>query len=717
MHTPHHLEQWAARLLEFNREPGLLAQEVLALDDYLKVQPLHHSVLPMGKTERPALARLLDPVRHALALYGPEGAHHPSTCTQACVQVLGWQMQQGGTSLWAWDESSWVHLIGKTKQAGLMARALGPRQPGVRLAQVREHLMCCAFLLGGVPIYSLVAPSQPVTVAARQLLGPGALATALATIRTELQRGGWTSSGSTPVLAACLSQALLLARSPHLTDLTLPVLQRVYEQAIALPYLRRACLLLSKALQGLGLLPEALVAAPRQKPVLLGVQDSLPEAWQTLIQRWAAVESCNVGVRNQVLVAAAKAARWSACQPGVPTPEQWTGPVALRFVAAVKTMQMGQWMHPAIAGRYGPAERDMKPASRAQLLNCLRRFFADCQEWRWLPTLFSPQRLLATPRSIRDQCNIKPRVLEPHVWLKLRQASAALTAQDLAYSPLIRSDGRTTERLVHYPHEMVQALATTWLLTGLRSDELGRLAVNCVRRLPETSGYAAWQLQDEVPGACYLRVPRHKSGRAFEKPVPQVVGELLLAWQNLRPATPPQPDPKTGELTDFLFTRRGATIGRTYLNHRLIPLLCRKAGIPTHDAHGPITSHRARATLVTFLYNSGQMSVLELMKWMGHRSMRTTLHYIDVPDKKIIEAFLLANAYVVRQAENAQQSQTGQVTPSSAPLSRARLLLSVATLEQLLTVTSLSAAERCSIQQSLQAVQHQLTLLPPDPEA
>ncbi|TGE03547.1 site-specific integrase [Hymenobacter fodinae] len=716
MSTPHRLEVWATRLAEFNQEPGLLVPEKNALLECVRAQPLPGSALPPGQGTRPDLARLLEPVRCALAFCGYEEASEPSVL--ACLDVLVSQMQHRGTSLWAWDEAVWVSLIGKTKQAGSVARAPGLRQLGATPARVREHLMCCAYLLKGIPIYSLVAPGQPVTVAARQLLDHGALQAALATVQTELQRGGWTNSGSNPVLAACLSQALLLARSPHLTDLALPVLQRVHDLAADLPYLRRACILLSKALHGLGILTEALTPGPRLRVGRRGEQDSMPEAWRSLLQRWASTESCNESVRNQVLTAAAKAARWSASQPGAPTPEQWTAPIALQFVAAVKTMRMGQWLHPAHAGRYSLADREMKPASRAQLLSCLRRFFTDCQEWGWLPVQFSPQRLLATPRAIRDECNIKPRVLEHDVWMKLREASATLTVQDLAYAPLTRPDGSTGERRAHYPFEMVRAIAVIWLLAGLRSDELGRLAVGCVRCQPRVTGYAAWLPQDEVPGACYLRVPKHKSGRAFEKPVPQAVGDAVLAWQHVRPATPAQPDPKTGELTDFLFTRRGGTIGRTYLNHRLIPLLCRKAGIPTHDAYGPITSHRARTTLITSLYNSGKMSLLDIMKWMNHKSMRTTLHYIDVPDKRIIDAFLQANAHISQQAKNATPKfPAGHADPPAAPLSRARILESLTTLEQLAAVPTLSAAGRHAIQQGMHALQQQLAQLPPDPEA
>jgi len=45
-------------------------------------------------------------------------------------------------------------------------------------------------------------------------------------------------------------------------------------------------------------------------------------------------------------------------------------------------------------------------------------------------------------------------------------------------------------------------------------------------------------------------------------------------------------------------------MGQTYINEALIPMLCRKAGIPKTDARGFITSHRARSTIASQLFNA-----------------------------------------------------------------------------------------------------------------
>ena len=48
-------------------------------------------------------------------------------------------------------------------------------------------------------------------------------------------------------------------------------------------------------------------------------------------------------------------------------------------------------------------------------------------------------------------------------------------------------------------------------------------------------------------------------------------------------------------------------------------MLCKKAGVPRQDVRGQITSHRARATIATQLYNAKDpMTLFELQAWLGH---------------------------------------------------------------------------------------------------
>ncbi|MFJ2806152.1 tyrosine-type recombinase/integrase [Kitasatospora sp. NPDC087271] len=129
---------------------------------------------------------------------------------------------------------------------------------------------------------------------------------------------------------------------------------------------------------------------------------------------------------------------------------------------------------------------------------------------------------------------------------------------------------------------------------------------------------------DEVlarDAVCLLDVPTHKTGTSFTKPVDPLLGKAIEAWQELRPQQPKMLDRKTGEQVDFLFAHRAKRLAKTYINTAVIPSLCRKAGVPTADVRGNITSHRARSTIASQLYNAKEpMTLFELQAWLGHRS-------------------------------------------------------------------------------------------------
>ena len=186
----------------------------------------------------------------------------------------------------------------------------------------------------------------------------------------------------------------------------------------------------------------------------------------------------------------------------------------------------------------------------------------------------------------------------------------------------------------------MQALSVVWLFAGLRSDEIVRLRVGCVR----------WQSDDVfLPAShevlpkdvvCLLDVPVHKTGTAFTKPVDPVVGEAIAAWERVRPQQPAMTDQKTAEVVDFLFCYRAGLVPKNYLNRSLIPQLCRKAGVPLHDVRGSITSHRARATIASQLFNAREpMSLFELQAWLGHRSPTSTQHYVAITPTKLAKAY------------------------------------------------------------------------------
>jgi integrase len=125
------------------------------------------------------------------------------------------------------------------------------------------------------------------------------------------------------------------------------------------------------------------------------------------------------------------------------------------------------------------------------------------------------------------------------VWAKLLWAGLNLTDSDLPATHW-------------YSLPLIRALALTWLFAGLRSDELVRLRVGCIR----------WQDGPETtePRTCLLDVPIHKTGTSYTKPVDPVVGHAIAAWEALRPPQPALLDPKTGERVAFLFCIRSRPV-------------------------------------------------------------------------------------------------------------------------------------------------------------
>jgi hypothetical protein len=68
--------------------------------------------------------------------------------------------------------------------------------------------------------------------------------------------------------------------------------------------------------------------------------------------------------------------------------------------------------------------------------------------------------------------------------------------------------------------------------------------------------------------------------------------------------------------------------------------LCEKAGVPRKDARGNITSHRARSTIASQLFNGKEpMSLFELQRWLGHKWANSTQYYLDASPTKLAQSF------------------------------------------------------------------------------
>lgn len=69
-------------------------------------------------------------------------------------------------------------------------------------------------------------------------------------------------------------------------------------------------------------------------------------------------------------------------------------------------------------------------------------------------------------------------------------------------------------------------------------------------------------------------------------------------------------------------------------------MLCKKAGVPTQDARGNITSHRARSTIATQLASAKDpMTIFELKEWLGHKDISSTINYTKISPTKLAKSY------------------------------------------------------------------------------
>jgi integrase len=562
----------------------------------------------------------LDDTRRALG-WLPDRINHRRAVTDAIGLVLH-RCASEATSYWGWSPQSWARLIG-TDRASFTAGWPPWLQPFTR-----PYVTSLAYLLCGFTNFELIGSYGRLALA-RRVFGQQPVQDALDEISTMLDGWGYRStSGSHHGLRRVLCEVLLLNRSPRLADLSADTLVALRRQPALSRWNQDSIHAIHRAVAALGYTQPP--APPRTNPGPAPITGAAT-SWSQWVQRWTPTSTLSPKVRTAYRTILAKAGRWLAEQyPDITSPKQWTRQTCAAWLAAVDRLCAGDY----VQHQTGSPRRWGTPLSartKASYIKVVRGFLRDCQEWEWIPRRFDPTVALATPRSIQSLIGPNPRVIADDIWAKLLWAGFNLGPDDIP----------TNRYGFIYPVELVRAITLTWLFSGLRSDETARLRLGCVR----------WQHHDvPIPGdsdqvlardaVCLLDLPVHKTGTAFTKPVDPLLGQAIDAWQSLRPHQPRMLDPKTGEQVDFLYAYRAKRVGKTYINETIIPMLCAKAGVPTFDVRGTITSHRARSTIATQLYNAKEpMTLFELQAWLGHRSLTATQHYAKLTPTTLAKAY------------------------------------------------------------------------------
>jgi integrase len=611
---------WPVRTTQFDRSARLSIAERAALDTLgwdVRHWPQYWKD-PRLRQWR-AVHRLVLPLAQAAeSLEVADCWYHRRSARDAVAVILG-GCATLGASFWAWDGPTWAGVL------GINGKAFLATYPRWAHTSARSYAIAVAYLFGFTELHLLGNVDRGAV--ARKVFGRNAVDQAVEQVTSVLHGWGQRSPKVSVRTASLVCHAMLLNRSPLLADLSEDAL-RALRTNMSVPYsLRQNVHSLHRALAALGY-----VDPPRPpRRLTLAPAEGVDPVWADWVARWydtsTLPSSGRKGRRNQML----RMGRWLAAEhPEVQEPGQWTRELCAAWVAAVDRLRIGDYTqnNDSLRDRIG---EPLMPRTKSSLLAGARQLFRDCQEWGWISRRFDPARVLATPRSIRALIGPDPRVIADDVWAKLLWAGLNLEHSDVYANPVGRM----------YPIELLRALALTWLFGGLRSDEIVRLRVGCVRWQREDvalPGYTDETLDKDA--VCLLDVPVHKTGTAFTKPVDPILGQAIAAWEAVRPTQPAVLDRKTSERVHLLFSYRAQGIGRQYLNIRVIPALCAKAGVPTADVRGNITSHRARSTIASQLYNAKEpMTLFELQAWLGHRSPSATQHYAKIAPTTLAKAY------------------------------------------------------------------------------
>lgn len=600
---------WPVDIAHYDRSPHLTEAEWAELERIMKRKPFQ-----LRPSTKMLLHRLLRPLQDVFTV-----THLSPTICHDTMRIMLIEMHRRGKTFWS--EEEWIDIIGSSYDA--FARRYG-RRYGVGQHPTRRELPVVAYLLcSPANIDPLLAPFAIAPIA-RKIFGEETIDTQVKRLSAVLDTWGYREKNHHDFIA-CLCYLLLRNRSPQLEALTSELLERV-NQTCPFPCVQGCLFQMSRTLAALDFISRPLPDPKRAaKAVTSETDGKISESWLAWCRRWR--QYSTVQEKGHTYYLLLKVGRWlNANHPEVAGPADFTYEIATEFVAAVMDMKVGEWIS---AGRrvHLPKERvgqPLRPNAKARLLKCLRAFLRDCQEWGWISVRLNPSRALQAPRSLRNLIGPDPRAVERERWAKLLWAAMNLGAEDLP--------GK-----VIYPLEMVRAVAIVWCFAALRSDEIVRLRVGCVR----------WQYEDMMvtetgevlpkDAVCFLDIPVNKTMTSYTKPVHPLVGKRINEWERLRPSEQPrQLDGKTSETVHYLFSYRGVRISKGYINRCLIPQLCRKAQVPEEDSRGAITSHRARATIASMLYNAKDpLDIFQLQKYLGHRNIASTQRYTQVDPTKL----------------------------------------------------------------------------------
>ena len=588
---------------------------------------------PANSTPRRAaealLARLSLPLHEVYALRRKDASRRT-----LATRIMFRQMHRRGRAFWQWSAQEWREVVGATALAFEEANALQDGRNGLR-----PHLLDVAYLLCDFDEFGPLWTATAFYPMARVVFGADRIAGEVARIDAVLANEGYaTGQLSLKQRRQVIAFLLLLNRCPWLDDLS----WNVVERAVAMVPAHPASIMLGRISTALVALD---ILAPRADPAQQdlfppGSGDGVPAEWYAWYLAWRATGSRGLArpVARHYGGYILYAGRWLAARhPGIVSPEQWTEELALALRTAV--LEETNDVFVSAEGRHDLQRRGLLGTrfgyeTISQFLAAMRRFFRDLHAKahavgaapaRRLPRLFEPREALATPEHVQKAlAGSEPRDIALVIWQRLAIQAARLTPDDLGPTP-------------YWPFAAVQAMALLWVSTARRPNELLRLRADCVRAEwePEMRGEDGETLppgaevvgEEQATNVHYLHIPSSKYGGPGWIWIPKYTADAIARWQAERgQARAALFDHKDRAFTTLLFTQRGKRMGALFLNRRLIPLLCAKAGVSPRDAMGAYTAHRGRSARISMLHACG-LELDDLARYAIHKDTNTIKKY------------------------------------------------------------------------------------------
>jgi hypothetical protein len=406
---------WPVDPQRYDRSPELRRHEIAELA-YLVTRQKPYDHFP--KHTKEALLRLTEPLDHVMDAIKP-----PPESRSGALRIMLIEMHRRQQAFWGWRHDGWLEILRPTVKE---FRNIYPHTNG----HGRQLLVAGMYLLRVFDDFRALGIIDR-TALACGIFGRQRVEISIKRIIDLIRSWGYSRySAKDAQWAVCT--LLLAAKSPHLEDITLDLLEE--ERNVTRVRYRQAAIgVLSRALAGLSAIAHPL-SRPPARSTFGDARNGAPAEWVSWAERWRDTCTLQPKSRKTQFIYLLKAGRWIAsAHPECVSPDRWTREIAAEWVGTVCRMAVGEWTQ--VNAKY--QKRRSKPLSaksKAHLLSSLCTFFRDIQEWEWIPRRFDPRRCFRAPRSLRALIGPNARVIAEDIWAKLLWAGINLTQDDLTTS-------------------------------------------------------------------------------------------------------------------------------------------------------------------------------------------------------------------------------------------------------------------------------------------